>query len=118
MLGILQTRGVFKLYFITAKHQSTVHVLDNSETTFKKNTIEQRLVSLETPLNEEITDVFISFDKVTSNMITDLLTGLLYWDKWSFKYIEVMSGDTQIKQKFCPYTPIIKSGSTVRFVKC
>ena len=110
---MMQTRGKFQFYFITRNHQSTTHVLDDSETTFKMNSHEQRLVSLENPLDEDITDVFISFEKTTS-----LMAGWLYWDSWSFEYVEVFKGDTQISGRYCPYTPIIKTGSTVRFTKC
>lgn len=109
----MQTRGEFKFYFITKKHQSSVEVFDNSQTTFKKDSVETRFISLSKPLEEEVTDIFVSFTK-TSN----LASSWLYWDKWSFKYIEVFSGDTQKQEKFCPYTSIIESGHTVRFSKC
>jgi hypothetical protein len=104
---------VFKLYFITKSHQSSVQTIDNSETTFKKDSVDTRLVTLPDPLTEDITDVFISFEK-TSNFASSWL----YWDSWSFRYIEVFSGDTQKLVKFCPFTPVIQSGHTVRFLKC
>ena len=90
-----------------------MHTLDAEEVTFKKNSIEQKLVSIRHPIDEEITDLFVSFTKTGS-----LVSGWLYWDKWSFRYIEVFSGDKQESERFCPYTPFIQSGATVRFSRC
>lgn len=111
--GLVQTRGLFELFFITKNHQSSTHVLDDSQTTFKQDSTEERFISLDSPIDEEIESLFISFKKTTS-----LISGWLYYDQWSFKYIEVFNGDTQLSARFCPYVSIIDSGKTVRFSKC
>ena len=109
----MQTRGKFKAYFVTENHQSKTFILDDNETTFKKDSEFIKLISLEERLDEEIKNIYVSFDKTNS-----LVSGWLYWDQWSFHNIEIFNGETQVSTNYCPYTPIIQSGSTVRFNKC
>ena len=112
--GAMQTRGKFTFYFLTRNHMSTIEVLDNSETTFKQDSVESRFISLNEPIYDgDILSLFVSFEKSSS-----LLSSWLYWNEWSFKYVEVFSGDNQSLIRFCPYKQIIQSGQTVQFKKC
>ena len=112
--GAVQTRGKFTLYFLTQNHMSSIEVLDNSETTFKQDSVESRFISLNEPIYDgDILSLFVSFDKSPN-----LLSGWLYWNEWSFKHVEIFSGDNQRLLRFCPYKQIIQSGQTVQYKKC
>jgi pancreatic triacylglycerol lipase len=114
--NIKQARGKFTISFTTASQQkSSIETFDDSETTFKQNSVETRLISLRTPLNSasSIQSAIISYTK-TSNLVS----GWLYDSSWSFIYIELRSGDSQEIVKLCPVTLIIDSTKSVEFKKC
>jgi hypothetical protein len=81
--GMLQTRGKFTIWFKTISHEaSSVEIFDDSETTFKKDSVETRLISLKKPiLSSSIESAVITFTK-TKN----LASAWLYDSQWSFKY--------------------------------
>ena len=112
--NIFYTKGGFRILFKTTTQQtSTTEVFDDSQATFKANSIETRLISLVTPITGSIESATISFTRTTS-----ILTGWIYDDKWSFSYIEVESGEGQEKVTLCPVTLVIQSSESVEFKKC
>lgn len=115
--GVTQTRGLFKFYLVAKDRQSRTQVLDNSETTFKRDSIVERLVAVDwlngEEIGTEIESIFISFEKTFN-----LVSGWMYADKWNFKYVDVFSGDAQVSMRFCPSASVIQSGKTVQFNKC
>ena len=111
---LTQTRGKFTAFFKLADGTTTsTEVLDNSEVTFKAESTEIRLISLNEKVKSDVESVWISFDK-TAN----LLSSWMYNGEWSFRYVEVAFGEKQRSQKFCPDKAIIESGKTVKFSKC
>ena len=110
----VNTKGKFTISFKTTTQQtSTTEIFDDSQATFKANSIETRLISLVTPITGSIESATISFTRTTS-----ILTGWIYDDKWSFSYIEVESGEGQEKVTLCPVTLVIQSSESVEFKKC
>jgi hypothetical protein len=82
--NIKQARGKFTISFRTASQDtSSVEIFDNSETTFKQNSMETRLISLKKPIvsNSPIISAIVSYTKTTN-----LVSGWLYDAQWSFKY--------------------------------
>ena len=113
--NIQQARGKFTIYFKTSKELSTIYLFDDSDTTFKQNSIETRLLSFEQPIDNafEIDSAFISYRKTTN-----LLSSWMYDSQWSFKYVSVLIGDNQKQINLCPLKPIIDSNETVEFKLC
>lgn len=109
-----QARGTFTIQFESASgHRSSYEFLDYDENTFKKNSIEYRLVSLKNQFNYEITKAHIYY-KRTSNW----LSWWLYDDQWAFSLVEITHGDQQKKWRFCQPTVWIPSGQTIEFYRC
>ena len=82
--NIKQARGKFTISFRTASQDtSSVEIFDNSETTFKQNSIETRLITLKKPIvsSSSIISAIVSYTKTTN-----LVSGWLYDAQWSFKY--------------------------------
>jgi pimeloyl-ACP methyl ester carboxylesterase len=114
--NIKQTRGKFTISFKTeSQESSSIETFDDSDTTFKQDSVETRLVSLKRPIGRSspIASATVTFTK-TSN----LLSAWLYDNQWSFRYIQIASGDNQDVIKLCPTTPIIDSSKSVEFKKC
>jgi pimeloyl-ACP methyl ester carboxylesterase len=114
--NIKQTRGKFTISFKTsAQETSSTEIFDDSDATFKQDSVETRLISLTKPIGRttSIESAIISFTKTTN-----LMSAWLYDDKWSFKYIKIASGDNQDSIKLCPTTMIIESTNSVEFKKC
>lgn len=109
----VQARGKFTIFFETSTEMSTVEVIDDSTATFKPESTEIRLVSLNKPLSNPIENLYVYYKK-TSNFVSSWL----YEDKWSFRYIQVLSGDSQNETKFCPTSTLIYTDQTVKFRKC
>ena len=114
--NIKQTRGKFTISFKTSNQEtSSTETFDDSDATFKQDSVETRLISLKKPIGRtaSIESAVISFTK-TSN----LLSAWLYDDKWSFRYIQIASGDNQDVINLCPTIMIIDSTKSVEFKKC
>lgn len=109
----VQARGKFTIFFETLTEMSSVEVIDDSTATFKPDSTEVRLVSLNQPLKSPIENIYVYYKKTTN-----FISSWLYEDKWSFKYIEVLSGDSQNDTKFCPTSTLIYTDQTVKFRKC
>lgn len=111
--GLLQARGKFTISLKTSTKTSKAIVFEDSDITFKPDSTQTRLVSLEDSLgNAQIQSVFVSYTK-TSNFFS----GWLYDDSWSFTSIQVLSGDNQTNQKFCPTKDLVAS-TPVEFKPC
>ena len=113
--NIKQALGKFTIFFKTSKQTSTVETFDDNATVFKQNSVEARLLSLTQPLDTSvpILSAFISYKK-TGN----ILTGWQYDNQWSFKYINILVGDSQQSINLCPTTLIIDSNQSVEFTPC
>jgi len=114
--NIKQARGRFSISFKTdSQETSSTEIFDNSETTFKQDSVETRLISLKKPLTKgrAIQSAIISYTKTTN-----LVSSWLYDAQWSFKYIEISSGYNQDLVKLCPTNLVIDSGKSVEFKKC
>ncbi|CAF0737891.1 unnamed protein product [Brachionus calyciflorus] len=109
----VQARGRFTIFLETQTETSSVELLDDSTSTFKSDSTEIRLLSLKEPLKNPVENIYVYYKK-TSNFIS----GWLYEDKWSFKYVEVLNGDLQTSTKYCPTTTHIFTDQTVKFRKC
>jgi pimeloyl-ACP methyl ester carboxylesterase len=105
--------GVVTVFFETPNQKSTTEMLDNSDAIFKQGTVEQRLVSLNTLLVDEIETLTISY-KRNGNWFTFWL----YDTEWSFKYVEIADGDRQKITRFCPLDTFIQTGSSGKFLRC
>ena len=118
-LGLVRTVGTFKLSFQMGSGLiSSPEVLDDCAVTFKPDSVEDRLLSVDGESKvEEIDALYVSFS-LTSNF----LTSWMHDSKWSFRFVYVNwvveeTGD-RAKQRFCPEKVVIKSGETVKFLKC
>ena len=113
--NMVQTRGKFSIRLRTSQQTSSTEIMDDSSITFKQDDVNTFLLTLNSPIdtNYQVESVFLSFTKTTN-----LFSGWLYEDKWSFKYIELYNGESQISAKYCPVQSIINSGTTVEFKKC
>jgi pimeloyl-ACP methyl ester carboxylesterase len=105
--------GVFTIQLKTdLNEQSTVEVLDSSDTTFKKSGVETRLISLNTPLKGKITQALLTYTK-TNN----LLSSWMYDSTWAFKRIELLFGDKQSLSRLCSTIQAI-GAAPVSFTLC
>jgi len=113
--NLVQARGKFTVTFKTSKEQSVPLLFDDSNITFKQDSVETRLLSLEKPIDNTVSvdSVFVSYTK-TSNFVSCWL----YSTEWSFRYIEIFNGETQTTLRYCPLVTIISSGQSVEFRKC
>ncbi len=113
--NIKQALGKFTIFFKTSKQTSSVETFDDYATVFKQNSVETRLISLNTPIDvsNPIVSAFISYKK-TGN----ILTSWQYDNMWSFKYISILVGDNQQTLNLCPQNLIIDSNQTVEFNPC
>ena len=109
----IQAKGKFTVYFQTSSETSSIEILDATSETFRPDSTEVRLVSLDKAIVNQIENIFVYYKKTT-----DFFTGWMYENKWSFKYVEVLNGEAQIKTRFCPTTSMINSDQTVKFIKC
>lgn len=108
-----QARGKFSVYFENANQKSSTEMLDDMSTTFKPDSVENRIISFDDAFNGVPDSIYISYQKTTT-----LLSSWMYDNEWSFKYVEVTNGDTQVTTKFCPTSVLIPTGQTVRFKRC
>ena len=127
--NIKQTRGKFTIYFkTTSQETSSTKTIDDSETTFKQDSIDIRLISLKENLNSTIKSAIISFEKKTNffsswiynskrslNSWLDFFDDTNYDDRWSFRLIEIYDGEKQILVELCPKYSIIMSSKSVEF---
>jgi hypothetical protein len=110
---IFHKKGVFTIQLITSQSEvSSLEILDNSETEFKKSAIDNRLISVNTALKGKIVAANVSYKK-TSN----ILIGWMYDDTWMFKSIEVFSGEGQSLVKLCP-TPTSINPNLISYIAC
>ena len=113
LTSMLQTRGTFGLSLKSSQKSTEEIIVENSENTFKKADEIIRMVSFETPIENTIDTIIVSFKKTTV-----IVSGWLYDNQWSFSIIELVSGDQQTTTRFCPILSFITSGSTGEFKKC
>ena len=111
--GLQQAKGKFTIYFKTETETSKVYVFDDSSVEFKQGSVHSRLISLTEPLSKSVQSVFISY-----NRTIDIFTFWLYMTQWSFKYVELKSGDAQTTVKLCPVSNMFGAGVTVEFKAC
>jgi hypothetical protein len=112
--NLSRTVGSFKVFFETVSGSvSSTEILDDYNTIFKVNSVESRLVSLDSPIREAIGALYVSFTK-TGNF----LTSWMYDNSWSFRPISVFNADKQTSEQFCSQETVIQTGKTVKFVKC
>lgn len=109
-----QANGKFQIYFKSSEKSSSIEVIDDSNVTFKKNSVEIRLVSLDETFNSnvELESVFVSYKK-TSN----IFSSWLYDSVWNFENIEILNGDNQKNYRFCS-SQDLGSGKFIEFKKC
>ena len=106
-------KGEFSIHFRADSANSSIELLDNAETIFGSNSSVVKLVSLDNTINNEVTSLFVAYEKVSF-----IWGGWYYDDKWNFEYIELLKGDDQSLTKYCPSSRYIMSGSEVEFNKC
>ena len=105
-----QARGKFTIFLKNGQTQSSTEVLDDSSITYKQDFTSTHLISLNLPMNGPVESISLYFKK-TSNFIT----GWLYDNEWSFKFIDVYDAYAAIRKRFCPVKTIIQSDETVHF---
>lgn len=109
-----QARGFFTIQLESVEgYKSTFEILDDNENTFKKNSAENRLLSLTSRFDRPVHQLNISYRK-TNNFFSSWL----YDDQWNFSLVELQAGDSQQYQTFCQKDMWINSGKTVVFNKC
>lgn len=92
----IQALGRFKISF--GKKFSNEQIVDDSENKFTRNSVSKYLLSINERLTTEMMDtIFISYER-TGNIFSSWLYDLV----WSFKNVEIFSGETQKLLKFCP----------------
>ncbi|CAF3344505.1 unnamed protein product [Rotaria sp. Silwood1] len=106
-----QTRGKVSVTLIGTLRTVTV-VFDNDETTFKRDSVQTRLIPLTIDIGE-VTAVDIDFTKTTN-----WISSAWYSSSWKFTRATVLNGDQQKSRVFCPNESVMQSGSTVRFASC
>ncbi|CAF1347936.1 unnamed protein product [Rotaria sordida] len=106
-----QTRGKVSVTLIGTLQTVTV-VFDNDDTTFKRDSVQTRLIPLKINIGEVI-EIDINFQKTTN-----WISSSWYSPIWTFIKATVLNGDQQQSRVFCPNESVIKSGSTVRFASC
>lgn len=110
-----EAKGKFTIYLSNGRQLSATRVIDDSNTVFKRGSVELRFFDLDKPLdyNLEITSVFVSYQRTYN-----ILNFWMYSEFWSFSSIELLNADNQVVSQHCPTNQIIQSGSTVEFKKC
>ncbi len=113
--NLSQARGKLTVTFKTSKELSAPILFDDSNISFKPDSTESRLLSLEKTIDNTVTidSVFVSYTKTTNIFI-----GWLYENQWSFRYVEIFNGETQTTLRYCPLVTLIQSGQSVEFKKC
>ena len=113
--SLVQTRGKFTIRLKTSKETSSTELFENEQITFQKNSVNTCFISLNEPIDNTypIESIFITFTK-TSN----IFSSWLYYSQWSFRYVDVLNGESQILTRFCPSNNILESGQVVEFKKC
>lgn len=115
--NMLQGRGHITMYFLRNGETTPVEVVDTTEATFKPESEAIRLISTHKlrPSDVTIDSVFIAYNRVTS-----VISSWLYDKEWSFKWVELTSGDEQTKIKYCTTKPgqTFASGVFVEFKPC
>ena len=109
-----QARGVFTIQLESADgEKSTLEKLEDDNNTIKKNSVENRLISLTSRFDKPVERLQIGYKK-TGNFFSSWL----YDDQWNFSLVELQAGDSQQYQTFCQKDIWLKSGQTVTFNKC
>ncbi|CAF1000935.1 unnamed protein product [Brachionus calyciflorus] len=111
--GLVQARGKFTIYFESDSERSSIEILDDSQTTFKQESIEDKIISLNKTFSSRIDSIYLNYSKTTN-----LLSSWLYENSWSFKSIEILNGDNQIITKYCPQDLFITDKKTTKFFRC
>jgi hypothetical protein len=114
--GMTQTMGKFTIALKTsAQETSSIETFDDSDVTFKPNVVGTRLISLKRPIGRVVSveSATVSFTKMPN-----ILINWVFNDRWSFKYIQIASGDSQEVVTLCPTDVFINSSKSVDFIKC
>lgn len=88
-------------------------MLDSSDNTFNSGSVYKVLSRANKNPGSTITSAVVTYKKTTA-----FLTSLLYQDQWSFKNIDVFSGDNQKPMRLCPTQTYLKSGVPLTFNLC
>ena len=106
-----QAKGTFKIFFKGNGFTSPPVVLDNSNKLFKADSKEKIFLSLDDAFSmEEINSVSVSYERN--------FNWLANQSKWTFKCIEIFSGDSQKTFKFCPQEEFFHTGNYNDYTKC
>jgi pimeloyl-ACP methyl ester carboxylesterase len=114
--GMKQTSGKFTITLKTSTLEtSSTETFDDADVTFKPNEVGTRLISLKRPIGRaaSVQSAIVSFTKMPN-----ILINWIFDDRWSFRYIQIASGDTQEVVKLCPSETFINSSKSVEFKKC
>jgi len=106
-----QTRGVVTVTLVGTLQTVSV-VVDNGDTTFKRDSVETRFIPLTMDIGE-VKNIEIDFKKKAN-----LATTLLYSSSWSFTKATILNGDNQFSRTFCAPNTGGTTDSKVRFASC
>jgi pimeloyl-ACP methyl ester carboxylesterase len=107
-----QTSGNFTIEIEDSTRSRNIQIA-SANYVFRSNTTLVQLVSVPASLGSTIKSATVRFSKTTA-----LLSSWLYQNKWSFKSIDIVSGDYQYRFKLCPEVDYVESGKSVKFRPC
>lgn len=109
--GKSQALGKIKISF--EKPGLNEQLIDNAVTKFTANSVTQHLASIDNNLVGTIDKIFLSYER-TANIFSSWLYDL----KWSFSSVEIFSGESQLKYKYCPRSAGLIGSEPMEFNIC
>lgn len=111
--GFDAAKGKFKISWKTQNQSTPTFLIKESGLKLKADSQIVALIDSEDSNSEDILEVYLSYKRTSNYLIK-----YFYDQYWSFKYVDVFSGQTQTVSRFCPLLEKIKSGTTAIFKKC
>lgn len=106
-------KGSFSIYFDTGSEKSSTELIDDGGIIFSANSVEKKLVSIDSHLKSDIVKVYITYQRGWNPVD--------YWyyeSTWMFKTVEVFSAEHQTSVKLCPVDPFLGISANVEYEKC
>ncbi len=105
--------GNFVFFFETSLgEKSSVQLIENGKIVFKSFSIEELLYSLDRPVNGDITKAYLSYKRNLFSFNSKIET------IWTFKTIEIFSGDKQVLTRLCPVKQKLLKGDFDEYELC
>lgn len=109
----VQTKGKFTITLKGSKLNSKTLVIDDGKLTFREGLIINRLIETTESIGS-IIGAEVTFNKPSCYFFTCWYDA----DRWSFKSIKVLDGQSQKTINLCPKQEYVVSGSSAEFLPC